>query len=63
MTIIMSFFKKEKFSKLVKEKYHMSKIPKKKNIKFLTIKNCDHNTAPRLKKDKKLKNLINNFLN
>jgi hypothetical protein len=40
----------------------MSKMPKKKNIKFLTIKNCDHNTAPRLKKDKKLKNLIDNFL-
>ena len=38
------------------------KLAKKKNIKFLTIKNCDHNTAPRLKKDKKLKNLIDNFL-
>ena len=65
-------FKKIKFSNKTKyllvfgdsekEKYHMSKIPKKKNIKFLTIKNCDHNTALRLKKDKKLKNLIDNFL-
>ena len=43
------------------EKYHASLIPNKKNIKILFIDNCDHQTAPYLKKKKKLKNLINNF--
>tara|TARA_B110000003_G_scaffold264013_1_gene288373 strand:+ start:240 stop:878 length:639 start_codon:yes stop_codon:yes gene_type:complete len=44
-----------------KEKYHMSMIPKRKNIKLLILKNCDHNTAPYLKKTKKLEKIINNF--
>ena len=44
-----------------KEKYHMSKIPKRKNIKLMIIKNCDHNTAPHLKKSNKLYKIINKF--
>ena len=44
-----------------KEKYHMSMIPKRKNIKLILLKNCDHNTAPRLKKLKKLDKIINKF--
>ena len=44
-----------------KEKYHMSMIPKRKNIKLLILKNCDHNTAPHLKKLKKLDQTINKF--
>ena len=45
------------------EKYHASQIPKKKNIKIMIIKNCDHETAPKLKKQNKLKKIIDNFLN
>mgnify|MGYP006105176833 CR=1 FL=1 len=44
-----------------KEKYHMSMIPKQKNIKLIILKNCDHNTAPHLKKLKKLDQTINKF--
>jgi len=44
-----------------KEKYHMSMIPKRKNIKLMIIKNCDHNTAPYLKKLNKLYKIINKF--
>ena len=44
-----------------KEKYHASQIPKQNNIKIIYIKNCDHNTAAKLKKQKKLYPLINNF--
>ena len=44
-----------------KEKYHMSMIPKRKNIKLIILKNCDHNTAPHLKKLKKLDQIINKF--
>ena len=44
-----------------KEKYHMSMIPKRKNIKLMIIKNCDHNTAPHLKKLNKLYKIINKF--
>ena len=44
-----------------KEKYHMSMIPKQKNIKLMVLKNCDHNTALYLKKKKKLEETINKF--
>ena len=44
-----------------KEKYHASLIPKQKNIRIIYIKNCDHNTAKKLKKLKKLYKIINNF--
>ena len=64
-------YKKLKFSKNTKyllifgdtekEKYHMSMMPKKKNIKILVLKNCDHNTASYLKKRKRLDGVINNF--
>ena len=40
-----------------KEKYHMSMIPKQKNIKIIVLKNCDHNTALHLKKKAILKKL------
>ena len=45
----------------VKEKYHASLIPKQKNIKIIYIKDCDHNTAKKLKRQKKLYKIINNF--
>ena len=44
-----------------KEKYHASLIPKQKNIKIIVIKNCDHNTAKKLKAQKKLYKIINSF--
>jgi hypothetical protein len=44
-----------------KEKYHMSKMPKGRNIKIMVIKNCDHRTAIILKKRGKLKKIINDF--
>ena len=44
-----------------KEIYHMSQIPKRDNIKMLVLKNCDHNTAQRLKKLKKLEKTIDKF--
>ena len=49
------------FGDTEKEKYHMSKMPKGKNIKIMTIKNCDHSTAIVLKKRGKLKKIINDF--
>jgi S-formylglutathione hydrolase FrmB len=44
-----------------KEKYHMSMIPKRNNIKLMVLKKCNHNTAPHLKKLKKLDKTINKF--
>jgi esterase/lipase len=44
-----------------KEKYHAGLMPKQENIKILYIKNCNHNTAGKLKKQKKLYKIINNF--
>ena len=44
-----------------KEKYHASLIPKKKNIKTMYVKNCDHNTAKKLKRERKLYKIIYNF--
>jgi hypothetical protein len=44
-----------------KEKYHASLMPKQENIKILYIKNCNHNTAGKLKKQKKIYRIINNF--
>ena len=49
------------FGDTEKEKYHMSKMPKAKNIKIIVIKNCDHRTAIILKKRGKIKKIINNF--
>jgi len=46
-----------------KEKYHMSMIPKQKNIKIIILKNCDHNTALHLKKKGDLEKIINKFFN
>ena len=46
-----------------KEKYHMSMIPKQKNIKIIVLKNCDHNTALHLKKKGDLEKIINKFFN
>ena len=46
-----------------KEKYHMSMIPKQKNIKIIVLKNCDHNTALYLKKKGDLEKIINKFFN
>jgi hypothetical protein len=44
-----------------KEKYHASLIPKQKNIRIIYIKDCDHNTAKKLKKQEELYKIINNF--
>jgi len=49
------------FGDTKEEMYHMNKIPNQKNIKKIIISNCDHNTAPILKKRGKLKPLINSF--
>ena len=49
------------FGDTEKEKYHMSKMPKAKNIKIIVIKNCDHRTAIILKKRGKIKKIINDF--
>jgi hypothetical protein len=49
------------FGDSINERYHMSMIPKKKNIKFMVLKNCDHNTAQHLKKLNQLEKTINNF--
>ena len=49
------------FGDTEKEKYHMNKIPKRKNIEILVVKNCDHRTAIILKKRGKLKKIINDF--
>ncbi len=49
------------FGDTKEEMYHMNKIPNQKNIKKIIINNCDHNTAPILKKRGKLKPLINSF--
>ena len=49
------------FGDTEKEKYHMSKMPKRKNIKIMVINNCDHRTAITLKKRGKLKKIINEF--
>ena len=46
-----------------KEKYHMSMMPKQKNIKIIVLKNCDHNTALHLKKKGDLEKIINKFFN
>ena len=49
------------FGDTEKEKYHMSKMPKGKNIKIMVIKNCDHRTAIILKKRGKIKKIISDF--
>ena len=66
-------YKKLKFSKTTeyliffgdteKEKYHMSMIPKQKNIKVIMLKNCNHDTALYLKKRMRLNKAIDNFFN
>ncbi len=63
--IKLKFSKKTKYLLIFgddsKEKYHASQIPEQNNIKIIYIKNCDHNTAAKLKKQKKLYPLVNNF--
>jgi hypothetical protein len=63
----LKFSKKTKylliFGDSEKEKYHMSMIPNKKNIKIIILKNCDHNTASYLKKRGQLEKTINKFFN
>ena len=64
-------FKSLKFSSTVKyllffgdtdkEKYHMSMVPKSKNIKIIQIKNCGHQTAQALKGKGKLNKLIHEY--
>ena len=49
------------FGDTEKERYHMSKMPKGKNIKIMVIKNCDHRTAIILKKRGKIKKIISDF--
>ena len=44
------------------EQYHMNQMPNQRNIKKIIIKNCDHNTAPVLKKRGELYSLIKKFL-
>ena len=44
------------------EKYHASLVPKKKNIKIISIKNCDHKTIKKMKRSGKMHKLINKFL-
>ena len=65
--IKLKFSKKTKYLLIFgddsKEKYHANLIPEQDNIKIIYLKNCDHNTASKLKKQKKLYPLINNFLN
>ena len=43
------------------EKYHASLVPKKKNIKIISIKNCDHETIKKIKRTGKMHKLINKF--
>ena len=50
------------FGDSIQEKYHMSQMPNQKNIKKIIIKNCDHNTAPILKKRGELYSIIKKFL-
>jgi pimeloyl-ACP methyl ester carboxylesterase len=44
------------------ETYHASLVPKKKNIKIIFIRNCDHETLKKLKKSRQMYNIINNFI-
>jgi hypothetical protein len=45
-----------------KEKYHANLVPKKKNIKLICIKNSSHFTMVKIKKTKKFKKLLYNFV-
>jgi len=44
------------------EKYHASLMPKKKNIKIILIKNCDHQSITKIKRSGKMYKLINKFI-
>jgi len=44
------------------EKYHASLMPKKKNIKIILIKNCDHQSITKFKRSGKMHKLINKFI-
>jgi hypothetical protein len=46
------------FGDSTQEKYHMNQMPNQKNIKKIIVKNCDHNTAPILKKRGELYSII-----
>jgi uncharacterized protein YlbG (UPF0298 family) len=66
-------YKKLKFNKTTKyylifgdttnAQYHMDQIPNLKNIKKIIISNCDHESAPELKKRGQLYTLINQYFN
>ena len=43
------------------EKYHGSLVPKKKNIKIISIKNSDHEVIKKLKRSRKMYKLITKF--
>ena len=44
------------------EKYHASLIPKKKNIRIVLIKDCDHQSIKKIKRSGKMYKLINKFI-
>jgi len=44
------------------EKYHASLMPKKKNVRIVLIKDCDHQSITKIKRSKKMYKLINKFI-
>ena len=44
------------------EKYHASLMPRKKNIKIVLIKDCDHQSIKKIKRTGKMYKLINEFI-
>jgi hypothetical protein len=44
------------------EKYHASLISRKKNIKIVLIKDCDHQSIKKLKRTGRMRKLINEFI-
>ena len=44
------------------EKYHASLMPKKKNIKIVLIKDCDHQSITKIKRSEEMYKLINKFI-
>ena len=44
------------------EKYHASLMPKKKNVRIVLIKDCDHQSIKKIKRSGKMYKLINKFI-
>jgi hypothetical protein len=44
------------------EKYHASLMPKKKNVRIVLIKDCDHQSITKIKRSGKMYKLINKFI-